>query len=257
VKAHKTALVHPDAIINSEVEIGPNTIIGKDVTLGKGTIIGANVIIDGTTRIGENCKIYTGAVIGTPPQDLKYRGEETKVIIGDNNTIREYVTINRATAATGETKIGNNNLIMAYAHVAHDCVIGNWVVLANLVTLAGHVVIEDKAIVGGSTPIHQFIHIGTMSIVGGLSRVVKDIPPYCKAAGSPMKMFGLNSIGLDRHNFSEEVKIQLKKAYKIVFRSKLNTTQAIQKLEEEKNLCDEVSHFINFIKESERGICKE
>ncbi|MFH1239431.1 MAG: acyl-ACP--UDP-N-acetylglucosamine O-acyltransferase [bacterium] len=257
MKAHKTALVHPEAIIADDVEIGPHTIIGENVTIGKGTKIGANIVIDGSTKIGENCQVYTGAVIGVPPQDLKYKGEDTKVIIGDNNVIREYVTINRATAATGETKIGNNNLIMAYAHVAHDCVIGNGVILANVATLAGHVVIEDKAIVGGLTPIHQFVHIGTMSIVGGHSRVVKDIPPYCKAAGSPIKMFGLNSVGLDRHNFPEEVKAQLRKAYKIIFRSKLNTTQAIQKLEKESNLCDEVNHFIAFIKESERGICKE
>lgn len=257
MKIHKTALVHPEAKIGDDVEIGPYTIIDKKVTIANGTIIGPKVVIEGTTSIGKNCKIYTGAIIGTPPQDLKYKGEETKVSIGDNNVIREYATINRGTVAKGETKLGNNNLIMAYAHIAHDCSIGNNTILANVATLAGHVVIEDKAIVGGITPVHQFVRIGTMSIVGGASRTTKDIPPYCKAAGSPIRMFGLNSIALERSNFSEEVKSQLKMAYKIVFKSKLNTTQAIEKLEKESDLCDEVRHFITFIKGSERGICKE
>ncbi len=257
MKIHKTALIHPDAIIGNDVEIGAYTIIDKDVTIGNETIIGPRVIIEGTADIGKNCKIYTGAIIGNPPQDLKYKGEPTKVFIGDNNIIREYVTINRATIATGETKIGNNNLIMAYAHIAHDCTIGNGTILANVATLAGHVVIEDKAIVGGLTPVHQFVRIGTLAIVGGSSRTTKDIPPYCKAAGSPIRMFGLNSVALQRSNFSEEVKMQLKRVYKIVFRSRLNTTQAIAELEKESNLCDEARHFIAFIKESERGICKE
>ncbi len=254
---HKTALVHPDAVIGDDVEIGPYAIIDKNVVIGNGSKIGPRVIIEGTTKIGQNCVLYTGAIIGSPPQDLKYKGEETKVSIGDNNIIREYATINRATVATGETKIGDNNLIMAYAHIAHDCVIGDGVILANVVTLAGHVVIEDRAIIGGLTPIHQFVRIGTLAIVGGSSRTTKDIPPYCKAAGSPIRVFGLNSIGLVRSNFSEDIKTQLKRAYKIVFRSKLNTTQAIKELEKEHNLCDEVRHFIGFIKESERGICKE
>ncbi len=257
MKIHKTALVHPDALIEEDVEIGPYTIIGEGVKIGKKTRIGANVIIEGDTEIGEECAIYTGTVIGSIPQDLKYKGEKTKVIIGDKNIIREYATINRGTAKTEKTTIGDGNLLMAYVHVAHDCTIGNYTVLANMATLAGHVVIEDKAIVGGLTPVHQFVRIGTLAIVGGGSRAAKDVPPYCMAAGSPIRMFGLNTVGLERNNFSKEVKKQLKWCYKLIFRSKLNTSQALEKIEKNPNLFDETLHFISFIKESERGICKE
>ncbi len=257
MKVHKTALVHPDAIIGDNVEVGPFSIIGKDVKIGKGTVIESNVLIDGDTELGEDCHVYTGAVIGVPPQDLKYRGEKTKVVIGKNNVIREYVTINRGTAGVGETRLGDNNLLMAYAHVAHDCVIGSYVVLANNATLAGHVIVEDRAVIGGMTPIHQFCRIGTYAILGGGSRTNKDVPPYCKAAGSPIRMYGLNSVALERNNFSLDVRNQLKKAYKIVFRSKLNTTQALAQLKKETNWCDEVKYFIQFIAESERGITKE
>lgn len=257
MKIHKTALVHPDAVIGENVEVGPFSIIGRDVKIGNGTKIEANVLIDGDTEIGEECHIFTGAIIGTPPQDLKYRGERTKVSIGNRNVIREYVTINRGTAAVGETKIGDNNLFMAYAHVAHDCVIGSYVVLANNATLAGHVVVEDRAIIGGMTPVHQFCRIGTFTILGGGSRTNKDVPPYCKAAGSPIKMYGLNTIALERNNFSLDVRNQLKRAYKIVYRSKMNTSQALVQLKKETNWCDEVKYFIQFIAESERGITKE
>ena len=254
---HKTALVHPDAIMGEHVEIGPFSIIGANVKIGSNTAIGAYVVIDGDTQIGDNCQIFAGTIIGHIPQDLKYKNEPTKVIIGNNNIIREYVTINRGTVASGQTVIGERNLIMAYVHIAHDCVIGDSVVLANAVTMAGHVVVYDKAIVGGLSPIHQFVRIGTLSIVGGGSRVAKDVPPYCMAAGTPIRMFGLNVVGLERNNFSPETKMWLKKSYRTVFRSKLNTTQAIRLLEKEHNLPEEVLGFIAFIKESERGICKE
>lgn len=255
---HKTALIHPDAIIGDNVEIGPFTIIDKGVVIGKGTRIGAHVIIEGDTEIGQDCQIYTGAIIGNVPQDLKYKGEETKVIIGNNNIIREYVTINRGTVARGKTVIGNDNLIMAYVHIAHDCTLDNKIVLANGVTLAGHIYIEDLAIIGGLTPIHQFVRIGTLAIVGGNSRVVKDVPPYCKAAGNPMRLFGLNSIGMERNQIPQDVRTKLKSVYRILFRSRLNTTQAIEMIEKGKfDDCEELKHFINFIKESERGICKE
>ncbi len=254
---HKTALINPDAIIAEDVEIGPFTIIGGSVSIGKGTKIGARVIVEGDAQIGENCQVFTGAIIGNMPQDLKYGGEHTKVIIGNNNIIREYVTINRGTQLTGKTVIGEKNLIMSYAHIAHDCVIGDEVILANAVTMAGHVIVDDKAIVGGLSPVHQFVRIGTLSIVGGGSRVAKDVPPYCMAAGAPIRMFGLNVVGLERNNFSHDVKSQIKKAYKILFRSKLNTTQALKKLEKEPDLSDEVMQFMSFIRESERGICKE
>ena len=254
---HKTALVHPDAIIEEDIEIGPYSIIGGEVKIGKNTKIWSHVIIEGDTAIGENCQILTGAIIGNAPQDLKYKGEKTKVVIGDNNIIREYVTINRGTIAKGETNIGNGNLIMAYVHIAHDCVIGNDTVLANVVTMAGHIVVEDKAIVGGLSPIHQYVRIGTLAIIGGGSRVSKDVPPFCMAAGAPIRMFGLNVVGLERNNFSMEVRMQLKRAYKILFRSKLNTTQALKQLEKEPNLSDEVLQFMEFIRNSERGICRE
>jgi UDP-N-acetylglucosamine acyltransferase len=254
---HKTALIHPDAVLGADVEIGPNSIIGPKVKLGTGVVVGANVVLDGTTEVGDKCRIFTGAIIGTEPQDLKYKGEDTKVIIGKNTVIREYVTINRGTSAVGETRVGENCLLMAYVHVAHDCVVGNSVILANNATLAGHVIVEDKAIIGGLTPIHQFVKIGTMAIVGGGSRVAMDVVPFCKAAGSPMKLFGLNTIGLQRSNLSEQVVEELKKAFKTIFRSKMNTTQAIKHLEENTNNCDEVKYLITFIKESERGICKE
>jgi UDP-N-acetylglucosamine acyltransferase len=254
---HKTALIHPDAIIEENVDIGPFTIIGGNVKISKGTKIGSHVVIEGDTQIGENCQIFTGAILGNIPQDLKYKGEPTKVIIGNNNIIREYVTINRGTQHTGKTVLGDKNLIMAYAHIAHDCVIGDNVIISNAVTMAGHVIIEDRAIVGGLSPVHQFVRIGMLAMVGGGSRVAKDVPPYCMAAGTPIRMFGLNVVGLERSNFSSEVKLQIKKAYKILFRSKLNTTQALKMLEKEPNLSEEVLQFMSFIRESERGICKE
>lgn len=257
MRIHKTALVHPDAEIGENVEIGPFCVIGRDVKIGKSTCLEAHVVVDGITEIGEDCHIFTGAIIGSPPQDLKYRGEKTRLRIGNRNIIREYVTINRGTVVGGETKIGDDNLVMAYAHVAHDCIIGNKVVLANNATLAGHVMVEDHAVIGGLTPVHQFCRIGAYAILGGSSRTNKDVPPYCKAAGSPIKLYGLNSISLERHNFPQEVRNQLKRAYKIVFRSKLNTTQALEKLKKETSFCDEVKYFIQFIAESERGITKE
>ncbi len=256
MEIHKTALIHPDAVIADGVKIGGYSIIGAKVKIGKGTVIGQRVIIEGNTQIGENCAIYTGAVIGSVPQDLKYGGEDTKVIIGNDTVIREYVTVNRGTVSTGETRIGDNCLLMAYVHVAHDCVVGNRVILANVVTLAGHVVIEDRVIIGGLTGIHQFVHIGLMSIVGGASRVNKDISPYCKAVGNPIKLFGLNTIGLRRGNISSEVRAELKRIYKVFFNSKFNTTQALEMFQNETNLSEEVNYFIKFIKESKRGICK-
>ncbi|MFC1485327.1 acyl-ACP--UDP-N-acetylglucosamine O-acyltransferase [bacterium] len=254
---HKTALIHPDAVLGVDVQVGPNTIIGPNVKIGANTIIGPNVVIEGTVEIGGKCQIYTGAIIGNPPQDLKYKGEDTKAVVGSGTIIREYVTINRGTSATGETRIGDNCLLMAYVHIAHDCIVGNNVVLANNATLAGHVMVDDRAIIGGLTPIHQFVRIGLLAIVGGYSRVTKDVPPYCKAAGSPLRMYGLNTIGLQRSNISVNAREDLKRAYKILFRSKRNTTQAIKCLEALKDRCDEVNTLISFIKESERGICKE
>ncbi|MCK5533500.1 acyl-ACP--UDP-N-acetylglucosamine O-acyltransferase [bacterium] len=253
---HETALVYPGSVIGEGVKIGCYSVIGPKVKLGKGCVVGQRVIIEGDTQIGENCAIYTGAVIGSIPQDLKYKGEDTKVIIGKNTIVREYVTINKGTGSTGETRIGDNCFLMAYVHVAHDCLVGNRVILANVATLAGHVTVEDRVIIGGVTPIHQFVRIGRLAIVGGASRVSKDIPPYCKAAGSPIKLFGLNIIGLRRVNFSSPLKKELKKVYKIFFNSNLNTTQALEKLQKGISFSEEVKYFINFVKQSKRGICK-
>jgi len=257
VEIHRTAVIHKRASLGEGVKVGPYTIIGEKVQVGRNTRIHAHVMIEGHTEIGENCQIFNGTVIGTPPQSLKYQGEDTRVVIGDNNIIREYVTINKGTTATGETRIGNNCMLMAYVHIAHDCVLGNDVFLANVATLGGHVVVEDKAIIGGLTPVHQFVRIGTLAIVGGGSRTAKDVPPYCKAAGVPIRMYGLNSVGLSRNNFPPLVKEQLKMVYKTVFRSNLNTSQALEVLSKKSDFFDEAKHFINFVRESERGICKE
>ncbi|MDR0676876.1 MAG: acyl-ACP--UDP-N-acetylglucosamine O-acyltransferase [Elusimicrobiota bacterium] len=253
-KIHKSAIIDKNTIIGKGVIVGPNTIITNKVKIGDGTIIGANVIIEGNTIIGKNCKIFTGAIIGNPPQDLKYQNEDTKVSIGNNTIIREYVTINRGTKASGETKIGDDCLLMTNVHIAHDCIIGNKVILANVVALAGHVEIEEGAIVGGLTPVHQFVRIGRYSIIGGGARVPQDIPPYCKATDSPAKLYGLNTIGLQRNNFSDEAIAELKKAYKIIFRSKDLFSTAIKKVEELENKSKEVKIFLDFIKNSKRGV---
>ncbi len=254
---HPTAIIEHGVEIAGNVKIGPYAVIRKGVKVGEDTTIDAHTVIEGKTTIGKNNNIGIGAVIGNPPQDLKYNGEDTKVIIGDNNTIREYVTINRGTVARGETVMGNNNLLMSYVHIAHDCIIGSEVILANCVTLAGHITIDDQAIIGGITPIHQFVHIGKLAIVGGSSRVTKDITPFCKAAGNPLKVYGLNVIGLERKNYSKEDKEQLNSAYKIIFRSGLNTSQAIKKiLFESQFTSSHVKLLMEFIEKSGRGICK-
>ena len=251
-----TAQISPGAQLAEDVEIGHYAIIGPEVKIDAGTKVGGHCVITGKTTIGKNCQIFTGAVIGSIPQDLKYRGEETEIIIGDNNVIREYVTINLGTAASGKTVIGNNNLIMAYAHIAHDCVIGNHVVIANVGTLAGHIVIEDKAILGGLAAVHQFVRIGTLSIVGGCSKVNQDIPPYLLCDGNPVKVRSLNKIGLERAGMSKEARINLKHAFTILFNSGLTIPHALKKVEAELPNLAELTRLLNFIKDSQRGICR-
>ena len=217
---HQTAIIDSQAELESGVEVGPYSIIGPQVKIGRNTKIGPHVVIDGWTHIGEGCTIFQFASIGALPQDLKYKGEESWVIMGNNNTIREFVTINRGTSwSQGKTTIGNNNFFMAYSHVAHDCNIGNHVILANAATLAGHIAIEDYAIVGGLVGVHQFVRLGCHSIIGGGSGVNKDVPPYMMANGQRAKLYGLNTTGLQRHHFSEEALTNLKNAYRIIFRS--------------------------------------
>lgn len=251
---HSTAIVHPKAKLAEDVEVGPYSSIGENVTVGRGTRIAGQVFIDGWTKMGENNRIFTGAVIGTEPQDLKFEGEESFLEIGDNNTIREYVTINRGTAGGGgRTTIGNDCLFMAYTHIAHDCHIGNSVVMSNLTTLGGHVTMEDGVWIGGLVGIHHFVSIGRLTFLGGYSKIVKDIPPFMLADGQPAEVRGLNVVGLRRAKFSPEKLSILKKVHQILYRSQLNTSQAIAKIEEEVELIEEVKHLLEFIKGTAQG----
>ena len=253
---HKTAIVHPNTKLGKNVTIGPYCIIGENVTIGDDTVLDNHIVIEHYTIIGRKCRLHSGSIIGGDPQDLKFKGGESHVIIGDNNVIREFVTINRATEQGGKTLIGNNNLIMAYVHIAHNCIVGNNIILGNVATLAGHVIIEDYAVLGGGVFIHQFVHLGKYSITGGCSKVVKDTPPYLKVAGDPSKPYGLNSIGLQRHNFSKEVMHTLKTAYRIIYRQGLTLQEALDKIEQELGESEEINHFIRFIRSSQRGICR-
>jgi UDP-N-acetylglucosamine acyltransferase len=251
---HPTALVDGGAELGSGVLVGPWTIVGPNVQIGDGTEIGSHVLIEKDTTVGADCRLHQGAVLGTDAQDLKYSGEESFLSVGDRTVIREYATLNRGTAASGRTIVGDDCLLMAYSHVAHDSVIGNSVVIANAVNMAGHVAIEDWATVGGLTAIHQFVRIGAHAFVGGASRTSQDVPPYCRGAGSPMKLYGLNSVGLERRGFSAELRGALKKAYRLVFQSNLNTSQGVERAMKEVEPFPEVRHFLTFIRDSDRGV---
>jgi UDP-N-acetylglucosamine acyltransferase len=253
---HPTAIVDPKAELGKNISIGPYTIINEGVRIGDNVQIGSNVLIDSGTIIERNCKVHHGAVLGTPPQDLKFGGEKTFLEIGENAVIREYATINRGTRHRGKVTVGSNCFIMMYAHIAHDCVIGNNVILANSVNIAGHVEVEDYAIIGGVVPVHQFTRIGTHSIIGGGFRVPKDVPPYILAGGYPLRYMGLNIIGLKRRNFSADTIHTLKKACRILFQSQYNTTQAVEKIKSEIEPLPEIKHLLEFIEKSERGIIK-
>jgi len=256
MRIHPTALVSKNAKLGEGVIIGPYTIISDNVAVGAGTKIGAFCLIEGYTTIGKNCEIFTGAVIGTQPQDMKFKGEKTFLEIGDNNIIREYCTLNPGTGEDGKTVVGSNNLLMAYSHVAHDCRVGNNCVIANNGTLAGHVTIEDKAVVGGLVAIHQFVRIGMLSIIGGCSKVVQDIPPFSTCDGHPAQVYGLNLIGLRRNNISKESIHQLNHAFKILFNSRLSTKHALAALEKETKLYNETIYLIDFIRNSQRGLAR-
>ena len=253
---HPTAIVHQDAKLADDVSVGPFSIINEGAQIGASTEIASHVLIDVRTVIGENCSIHHGAVLGTLPQDLKFKGEKTHLVIGDGTTVREYATLNRGTEYRDMTVVGKNCFIMAYAHVAHDCLLGDRVILANSVNLAGHVEIGDYAIVGGVVPVHQFVKIGAHSIIGGGFRVQKDVCPYALLAGYPLKTMGLNRVGLTRRGFSEKTMEILDKAFRILFKSKLNTSQAIEKIKSELELIPEVQSVLDFIAKSERGIIK-
>jgi UDP-N-acetylglucosamine acyltransferase len=248
--------VHPSAKIANNAVIEPFVTIDKNVTIGKGSWIGSNVTIMEGATIGENCRIFPGAVISAIPQDLKFGGEKSEVIIGDNTTIRECVTINRGTEATGKTEIGNNCLLMAYCHVAHDCYIGNNCVIVNSVALGGHSTIGDWVIIGGLSAIHQFVHIGSHAMISGGALVRKDVPPFVKAAREPLSFVGINSIGLRRRGFKDEKIQEIQNIYRILFQSNKNTTQAIAKIEAELPASPEKDNIISFIQNSGRGIMK-
>ena len=253
---HDTAIIHPNAKIGDGTSIGPFSIIGEHVKLGSNCRIGSSVLIEGHTVLGENNRVFHGAAIGSIPQDLKYGGALSHVKIGDNNVMREYVTINCATDEGESTLIGNENLLMAYVHVAHNCLLGDHVILANSVNLAGHVIIQDYAIIGGVVPVHQFVTVGAHSFIGGGSRIPKDIPPFVKVAGNPPKIGGINTVGLQRRGFTSEQISQIKQAYKYLYRSDLNVTQALELIEKELPRTPEVMMFVDFINESRRGITK-
>ncbi len=243
------------AKLGADVQVGPGAIIGEFVEVGDRSTIGAYAVLDGWTTLGEENRVFTGAILGSECQDLKFRGERSYLKIGNRNTIREYVTMNRATGEERVTQVGDDNLVMAYAHIAHECVVGNHNIIPNAVQMAGHVTIMDHTNLGGSTVIHQYVRVGSFAMIGGGSRVPKDVPPYIMCAGSPLRIVGINKVGLQRKGFSEEQIKIVEHAYRILYRSKLNVSQALKRLEEEDRHA-EIVPFIEFIKSSERGIAK-
>jgi len=254
---HATAIVDSGAEIDSNVEIGPYSVIGDKVVIGSGTVIGSHVVVQPYTSIGPECQIFQYASVGAVPQALKFKGEETYVKIGQRTVVREFATINRGTEfGGGITEVGEENLLMAYTHIAHDSKTGRGVILANNATLAGHVTIDDYATIGGLVAIHQFVRVGNYAYVGGKSAVVKDIPPYVIASGDRAKLHGLNSVGLKRHGFPRETLSLLKKAYRIVFRIGLTLNEAIERVKAEVELIPEVVNLIDFIQSSQRGITR-
>ncbi|MDH4227068.1 MAG: acyl-ACP--UDP-N-acetylglucosamine O-acyltransferase [Deltaproteobacteria bacterium] len=258
VTIHPTAIVHPSAEFDTGVEIGAYSMVGEDVKIGKDTWIGPHVVIGDRTTLGAKCRVFQFASVGAPPQDLAYKGEKTSTIIGDSNTIREFVTIHRGTAKDkGLTSCGNNNLFMNYVHVAHDCMVGSNIVFANAATLAGHVSVDNHAIVGGLVAIHQFVRIGAYCIIGGASAVSKDIPPYVMAVGNRATLHGLNKIGLRRQGFSKTEIDEIKKSYATLFKSSLPLREAVTKLKAEMPDSVHAKRYTDFIEGSKRGVAKE
>ena len=256
MKIHPTAVIDNKSKLADNVKVGPYAIIGPNVEIGSFTEIGPHAIIDGYTVIGKNCRIFPGACVGTIPQDLKYKGGESYLRIGNDNIIRECVTINPGTHEGSVTSIGDNNLLMAYSHVAHDCRIGSDCVIANVGTLAGHVVLEDKVVIGGLAAIHQFTRVGKLSIIGGCSKVVQDIPPFSTCDGHPARVYGLNLLGLKRSNVPMESQRALKKAFKIVFHSGLTLKNSIENVRASIDGFSEVTYLVDFLTASERGVCR-
>jgi len=254
---HETAIVHPNARIGRNVVIGPYAIIGEHVVLGDNCIVGPQVQIDGWTTIGEANRFFHGATIGCEPQDLKFEGEKSFLVIGDHNLFRENVTVSRGTeGGGGETSIGNYNLFMAYSHIAHDCKVGSHVVLGTYSGLAGHVTIEDRVIISSMSGAHQFTKIGKMAMIGACSKIVKDVPPYIMVDGNPAKVSGINVVGLRRNGIDSEIRDEIKRAYRILYRANLTVNKAIEQMEQELHGSKEVDHFIRFLRNAERGILR-
>lgn len=253
---HPTAVVHPQAKLGHNVVVGPFAVIGANVEIGPDCTIGSSVLVDGNTIMGRGNRVFHGAAIGGEPQDLKYRGEETYVEIGDFNVIREYVTVHMATSEGEKTRIGDHNMLMAYVHIAHNCHIHDHIVIANAVNLAGHVEVEDHAIIGGMTPVHQFVRVGSYAFVGGGSRLPQDVPPFVKVAGNPIEVAGVNSIGLKRHGYSDDDLSNIKKAYRLLYRSGLNVSQALERIASDCELNKDIEDLMAFIRRSERGIVR-
>ena len=255
-KIHPTAVIDSGAELGEGVEIGPYCVIGPHVKLGAGTRLMSHVVVDGWTSLGAGCTVFPFASIGQMTQDLKYKGGAPRVEIGGRTTLREYVTVNAATHDGDVTRVGSGCHIMAYVHVAHDCVVGDEVIMANAATLAGHVVIEDQAIIGGLCGIHQFVRVGRLAITGGCSKLTQDLPPFMMADGNPLEVRAINSVGLKRRGIPETTEALIKKAHKVLYREGLSTRQALEKMAREIELVPEIQHLIDFIKSSERGIVK-
>jgi len=253
---HPTAIVSPRAELAEDVTVGPWATIEDNVVIGSGCRIDSNTLIAHGTRLGREVRVHHGAVVGTIPQDLKFKGEESLAVVGDRTVVREYATINRGTAERGETTLGQDCLIMAYAHVGHDCLLGNHVIMGNAATLAGHVEVHDYALLSGVLPVHQFVKIGAHCIIGGGFRVPQDICPYSLAAGYPLRIMGLNVVGLKRRGFSSEAVKVLRGAFKLLFFSGLNTSQAVDRIREELPSTAEIGTILDFIEQSNRGLTK-
>ena len=250
---HSTAVVHASAEVGRDVDIGAFAIVGEGCVVGDCSVIAARATLERNVHLGQNVRVGIGSVLGGDPQDLKYKGEPTTVEVGDGTTIREYSTINRGTTQSFKTTVGKNCFLMSYVHLAHDCHIGDGVIISNATQLAGHVTIDDKAILSGLVAVHQFATIGRYSFIGGCSRVAKDVPPYVKAVGNPIKLYGLNSVGLERNGFPEDVRRELKRAYRLFFKSELNLSQARERAAAELHQYPEIQEFLAFFDRSDRG----
>jgi len=253
---HPTAVVHDQAELGPDVEIGPYSIVGPHVRVGEGTRIMPHVFLDGHTTVGAHCTIFPFASVGAQTQDLKFKGGNPRVEIGDRTTIRESATIHAATFDDGVTRVGSRCHIMAYAHVAHDCVVGDEVIMANCATLAGHVIVEDQVIVGGLTGVHQFVRLGRLCIIGGCAKVTQDVPPFMMADGNPVAVRGINTVGLKRKGVDEEAQRVIKQAYRMLYRDQLSTSQALDRICADLAGTPEIDQLTTFIKLSERGISK-